>query len=157
MLAEKTASIKSEVKNSKTAKRATATPQATSSSSPNKETCCSPSAETTTLLPTKRPASAVVKKEECKEVKKPCYKTRITVKYNTGFSNQLYIRGCGGDLSWEKGQLLQNVKSDEWIWETDIQFTSCEFKILINDAIYETGKNHHIKGGSVLLYTPHFD
>lgn len=156
MLTEKAASIKSKVKNSTAIKKTSTTPLVTSSTPPKKESSCPPSDSATSQLPTKCPSSALVKQEGCKETKHPCYKTRITVKYDTGFSNQLYIRGCGGHLSWDKGELLQNVKADEWIWETDAQFTSCEFKILINDSVYEIGKNHHIKGGSVLLYTPHF-
>lgn len=83
-------------------------------------------------------------------------KTRVTIKHNVGFGNQLYIRGKGANLSWEKGVLLKNVKPDEWMWETDTNFTSCEFKILINDKDYEKGENHQIPYGASVAYTPHF-
>ncbi len=88
--------------------------------------------------------------------KKTQAKTRLTIKYNVGYPNQLYIRGKGANLSWEKGQPLKNVKADEWVWETDTNFTQCEFKVLINDRCYETGNNHVLKAGSTLWYTPHF-
>jgi hypothetical protein len=83
-------------------------------------------------------------------------KTRVTVKYDAGFPNQLFIRGKGANLSWDKGQPLKNIKPDEWLWETDANFSHCEFKILINDRVYENGQNHILTGGSTLLFTPHF-
>lgn len=83
-------------------------------------------------------------------------KTRITVKYDIGFGNQLYLRGKGASLSWDKGVVLKNEKSDEWIWETDQTFTSCEFKVLINDMRYETGDNHTLTCGASMQYTPKF-
>lgn len=83
-------------------------------------------------------------------------KTKVTVKYDVGFPNQLYIRGKGGNLSWDKGISFKNVKSDEWVWETDTPFTQCEFKVLINDRIYESGDNHTLKQGASVVYTPKF-
>lgn len=83
-------------------------------------------------------------------------KTRITIKYDAGYPNDLYIRGKGANLSWEKGQKLKNSNHDEWIWETDLPFTTCEFKILINDCHYEAGDNHHLASGTSILYTPNF-
>lgn len=83
-------------------------------------------------------------------------KTRITVKYDIGFGNYLFLRGKGANLSWEKGVALKNVKNDEWVWETDLAFTSCEFKVLINDSIYEIGDNHTLTCGASIQYTPRF-
>lgn len=89
--------------------------------------------------------------------KKGGAKTRITVRYDVGFPNQLYIRGKGGNLSWDKGIAFKNTKPDEWVWETDTSFTQCEFKVLINDRIYENGENHVLNHGASLLYSPHFN
>ncbi len=86
----------------------------------------------------------------------PMNKTRIHIRFDCGFNNQLYIRGQGANLRWDKGILLKNIKADEWVWETDAKFPSCEFKILINDSIYETGLNHKINCCGSLSYTPHF-
>jgi hypothetical protein len=83
-------------------------------------------------------------------------KTKITIKYDAGYPNQLYIRGKGANLSWEKGQPLRNVKADEWVWETDAPFSSCEFKVLMNDKIYEKGENHPLTSGATVIYTPQF-
>jgi hypothetical protein len=82
--------------------------------------------------------------------------TRIIVKYDVGFNNSIYLRGTGADLSWERGIMLKNVKSDEWIWETNIPFTHCEFKVLINDRQYEMGENHRLQCGTSFEYSPNF-
>lgn len=96
-----------------------------------------------------------VKKEEF-TVQRVSSKTQIIIKYDVGFGNALYIRGRGAQLSWDKGIPLKNTHTDEWIWETDIPFTACEFKILLNDQVYEAGDNHPLTQGSHLQYTPAF-
>lgn len=83
-------------------------------------------------------------------------KTRITIKYDVGFSNQLFIRGNGAGLNWDRGQLLKNMGRDLWVWEPNASFTQCEFKVLINDRTYEAGANHTLKSGSQIEYTPRF-
>lgn len=83
-------------------------------------------------------------------------KTRITIKYDAGFSNNLFIRGKGATLSWDKGQSLTNTKPDEWVWETSAPFTTCEFKVLINDNHYEIGDNHLLTCGASIHFTPKF-
>lgn len=87
---------------------------------------------------------------------KPIKKTRILIKYDVGYNNNLYLRGKGANLSWDKGIALKNIKSDEWIWETDQSFTPGEFKVLINDKQYETGENHVLTCGANIQYTPNF-
>lgn len=84
------------------------------------------------------------------------HNTRITIKYDIGYSNQLTIRGKGANLNWERGQPLKNVQADEWIWETDAPFSQCEFKVLINDREYEKGENHLVNQGASFTYTPQF-
>lgn len=83
-------------------------------------------------------------------------KTRITIKYDVGFSNSLYLRGKGANLSWDRGVPLKNVKNDEWVWETDAPFNTCEFKVLINDQRFEEGENHPLNPGGNISYTPRF-
>lgn len=83
-------------------------------------------------------------------------KTRITIHYNVGFNNALFIRGKGANLSWERGVQLRNVAADRWVWDCDAPFTVAEFKILVNDNIYEEGANHTLKCGAQLEYTPRF-
>ncbi len=84
-------------------------------------------------------------------------KTRITIKYDVGFHNTLFIRGQGiNGMSWDRGTPLKNVKADEWVWETDNSFANAEFKVLINDRVYEVGTNHTLKCGANFHYSPRF-
>lgn len=98
----------------------------------------------------------VMNRQKKRTVQEKKTKTSITIKYDVGFSNALYIRGNGCDLSWEKGKMLKNVSADEWVWETDKSFGQCEFKVLINDQVYENGENRRISCGSSVSYTPQF-
>ena len=92
-------------------------------------------------------------KKETDSKKNP---TTIRVKYDCGFPNNLFIRGVGAGLTWEKGLPLKNTKPNEWIWEAKEPFTLCEFKILLNDRTYERGDNHLLAHGEDLSYTPIF-
>lgn len=89
-------------------------------------------------------------------VKKQGPTTQIKIIYNVGFPNNLFIRGQGAGLSWEKGIQLKNIREDEWLWETNEIFPSCQFKLLINDSQYENGDNHEIRCGSSIEFSPHF-
>lgn len=82
--------------------------------------------------------------------------TRLIIKFDVGFPNAIYLRGKGANLSWDKGLILKNTGTDEWVWETDLPFTQCEFKVLINDQLFETGDNHLLHCGATLRYTPKF-
>lgn len=82
--------------------------------------------------------------------------TRVVVNYDVGFKNTLYIRGSSCDLCWEKGKAMKNEGPCKWVWETDKPFTSCEFKVLINDKQYECGENQKAKCGYEVQYTPKF-
>jgi hypothetical protein len=81
---------------------------------------------------------------------------RIMVRYDVGMNNALYIRGQGPGLNWEKGMVMKNAGPDVWIWETDSNCNNCEFKVLINDKVYEEGANHRLATGKTLQYSPRF-
>lgn len=105
----------------------------------------------------KAPAKPVQKKTAASAPKgAKAVKTRLTIKHDCGFHNHLTIRGSGANLSWHKGIPLKNVHADEWVFETDLPFARCEFKVLINDQIYESGMNRILVYGSNTHYTPHF-
>lgn len=138
-------------------KRATKSSQAKSSQEkPSKSECCKGTTScSTTKTTTSRPLLAAAARMHEIEHKQG-RKTRVVVKYDVGFSNVLHIRGSGANLSWHKGTPLKNVKKDEWVWETDSSFAACEFKVLVNDAQYETGNNHLLTCGASIEYTPRF-
>lgn len=99
---------------------------------------------------------AVVQKKDYLPSKKEMGKTCISVTYDAGFGNALHIRGNGAGLRWDSGAPLQNIGSDQWIWETDAPFSTFEFKILINDSHYETGENRHAGYGTKVSCRPNF-
>ena len=110
-----------------------------------------------------KPPAKTLKKETvaCKKpsslnAKKTENTTKVYIQYDVGFDNTLYIRGKGAGLSWNNGIQLKNIDANEWIWETDRQFSTCEFKVLINDSQYEVGSNHSISCGSEMTYNPVF-
>lgn len=83
--------------------------------------------------------------------------TKVVVKCNCGFPNNLYIRGEGiKELSWDQGTLMKCTKADEWVWETDSPFNKAQFKVLINDKWYEVGDNHVIDCGKSFTLQPRF-
>ena len=83
--------------------------------------------------------------------------TKITVKCNCGFPNNLFLRGEGvNGLNWNKGVAMKNIKADEWVWETSQQFNKAQFKILLNDKQYEAGENHALECGASVRITPKF-
>ncbi len=68
---------------------------------------------------------------------------KVRVHCDVGFGNALYIRGQGAEhLHWSKGVLMKNVDANTW--EHDFQsadISKLEFKYLINDSLWETGRN----------------
>lgn len=84
-------------------------------------------------------------------------KSRIIVHYDCGFPNNLFIRGSGNKLDWNKGTPMKNMGPNTWLWETDSEVDQCEFKVLVNDEIYESGENHCLKKGNSCEYTPYFN
>lgn len=112
--------------------------------------------QTQPKMPAKSPQPEPSSALSSNSVRKKGPTSKITVKYDVGFSNTLYLRGKGANLSWDRGVTLKNVKNDEWVWETDQSFTTCEFKVLINDKEYEAGANHTLTCGASIQYTPKF-
>lgn len=82
--------------------------------------------------------------------------TKLLIKIDCGYGNKLTIRGEGAGLTWSKGLTLKNISANEWLYETSAQFNKCEFKILLNDEIYEAGPNRVLVCGTTSSYTPKF-
>lgn len=84
-------------------------------------------------------------------------KTRIVVQVDDRFANAIYLRGEGlPELSWKKGVELKHANPNEWVFETDTSFSNAEFKILVNDDIYELGENHPLYPGASVRVNPKF-
>jgi ATP/maltotriose-dependent transcriptional regulator MalT len=102
---------------------------------------------TKTLAPAKKAKPAAAKAKL----------TRITARVDVGFGNQLYIRGEGAGLSWDKGVLLENKSAYEWVFETAKANSKIEYKFLINDELWAEGLNQVALGGAASSSTPNFN
>jgi hypothetical protein len=87
----------------------------------------------------------------------PVRTTRITVKFDTGLGNKLFIRGNGPGLNWEKGVELRNVGNDVWVYETQANFENLEYKILLNDQKWEDSHDHKTDCGKQEEIVPKFN
>ena len=83
-------------------------------------------------------------------------KISIIARVDVGFGNQLYIRGTGADLSWEKGLPLKNVSSYEWAFATTKAKRDVTFKFLINDELWAEGDNVTVAEGATSISSPVF-
>lgn len=82
--------------------------------------------------------------------------TTITAKVDVGFGNALYIRGEGGGLDWDEGQLMECIDSDEWSWTSSSANTGIVFKFLINDQLWSLGEDLTVPAGGVSISEPRF-
>jgi hypothetical protein len=83
-------------------------------------------------------------------------KTSIIARADVGFGNQLYIRGTGADLSWERGLPLENVSAYEWAFATTKAKSDVTFKFLINDELWAEGDNVTVAEGATSISSPVF-
>ncbi len=110
----------------------------------------------------KKPVKKVAASRKSASPKKTARKTKnhkhtkIVVHFDCGLPNALFIRGEGAGLSWHHGTPLKNLKSDEWAFEIHIPEEEFEFKVLVNDQVFEIGENHRVKAGEKIVYTPKF-
>ena|ERR1700722_6699940 len=84
--------------------------------------------------------------------------TYITIKYDAGYGNTLSICGTGPKMSWDpkKALPLRCVGNDTWVYETNDQFEEFNYKILVNNQIWEEGPDHLIRRDKPDQITPAF-
>tara|TARA_B100001564_G_scaffold107458_1_gene89039 strand:- start:68 stop:493 length:426 start_codon:yes stop_codon:yes gene_type:complete len=107
------------------------------------------------VLPKKVPTKKAIA-PKAKIPTKKVLKTSIIARVDVGFGNQLYIRGTGADLSWEKGLPLENVSSYEWAFATTEAKSNVTFKFLINDELWAEGDNVTVAEGATSISSPVF-
>jgi hypothetical protein len=107
------------------------------------------------VSPKKAPAKKIVA-PKAKSPTKKALKTSIIARVDVGFGNQLYIRGTGADLSWEKGLPLENVSAYEWAFATTKAKSDVTFKFLINDELWAEGDNVTVARGGSSISSPVF-
>ncbi len=84
--------------------------------------------------------------------------TYITIKFDTGLGNSLWICGNGPKMSWDaaKALPLRCVGTDTWVYETTEPFQAFSFKILLNGKAWETGQDHSVERNKPIEITPQF-
>lgn len=83
--------------------------------------------------------------------------TKMIIHCDTGFGHELFIRGNTFPLSWERGIRCQNINADIWQFVTErLETGSLEFKLLIDDAKWETGPNRKARAGETIELWPRF-
>ncbi len=79
----------------------------------------------------------------------------IEAKIDVGFGNNLFVRGQGEGLSWERGIPLENVDSKTWRLIVPAK-DKVQFKLLINDAVWCKGEDLIAAPGKKVEVTPAF-
>ena len=81
--------------------------------------------------------------------------TTIKAKIDVGFGNNLFVRGQGAGLSWERGIPLTCVDGQTWQWsgKADDRLT---FKLLLNDSVWAKGEDIVAKPGQKVEVVPTF-
>ncbi len=90
-----------------------------------------------------------------KTTAKPSNTTTIEARIDVGFGNNLFVRGQGAGLSWERGTPLENVDSKTWrliVPTTD----KVQFKLLINDTVWAKGDDIVATPGKKIEVIPAF-
>jgi hypothetical protein len=81
--------------------------------------------------------------------------TTISAQIDIGFGNQLFVRGEGGGLSWDKGIAMDNVSADRW--QLVLSGSSpVIFKFLLNDLSWSLGDDYTAAPGSTVAFAPLF-
>jgi membrane protein involved in colicin uptake len=91
-----------------------------------------------------------------KAAAKKAQATSIIARIDAGFGNQLFVRGEGAGLSWEKGTALENTSPYEWAFTSTEAKSSVTFKFLINDEIWADGENITVEAGDESISSPTF-
>ncbi|TAL04942.1 MAG: hypothetical protein EPO07_04500 [Verrucomicrobia bacterium] len=102
-----------------------------------------------------KPARATQTKTNGKTVKPKATETTIEAKIDVGFGNQLYVRGQGAGLSWERGTPLTCVDGSTWRW-TALAEEKLVCKLLLNDQVWASGEDLVVAPGKRVEITPAF-
>jgi len=79
----------------------------------------------------------------------------IEARIDVGFGNQLFVRGQGAGLSWERGLPLENVDCKTWRLTVPAK-DKVQFKLLINDTVWAQGEDVVAAPGKKVEVTPAF-
>lgn len=82
--------------------------------------------------------------------------TTLRIHYDTGVAHKLFIRGDAPGLNWEKGIEATWKVGNVWTYQFPTQDRIVEFKVLIDDRVWQVGLNYRIDPGVTRDFYPHF-
>lgn len=81
----------------------------------------------------------------------------VVAKCMTGIRNRLFIRGEGGDLSWDEGTPMELTGIGEYRYAVEPADEPIRFKLLINDELWSTGDDFEAEPGQIVRVAPKFE
>ena len=111
------------------------------------------------IVPTQE-AKPVIKSEKAAPTPKSPIVTStapivIEAKIDIGYGNNLFVRGQGAGLSWDRGVQLKNV--DQKTWRIAIPASDkLQFKLLLNDTVWAQGEDLVATPGKPVQVVPAF-
>lgn len=81
--------------------------------------------------------------------------TTIEAKIDVGYGNNLFVRGEGPGLSWDKGTPLKCVDSTTWQWAAEAG-SPLKCKLLLNDSVWMSGEDLVVPPGKRVEVKPAF-
>jgi hypothetical protein len=111
------------------------------------------------VTPAAAPAKVVTKSKAVPKVKAVATRpvaTTITAQIDIGFGNQLYIRGEGPGLSWDRGLLMNCVTDRQWQVVLGESARPIVFKFLVNDLSWSAGADYTAAPGASVVLVPSF-
>jgi hypothetical protein len=81
--------------------------------------------------------------------------TTIEARADVGFGNNLFVRGQGAGLSWDRGTPLRCLDGQTWRWSAPAEH-KLTFKLLLNDAVWAKGADIVAAPGSRVEVSPAF-
>jgi hypothetical protein len=82
-------------------------------------------------------------------------KTTIEAKIDVGFGNNLFLRGQGAGLSWDRGIPLTCIDGKTWQWSAAAN-DKLTFKLLLNDTVWAKGADLVATPGQKVEVAPAF-
>jgi hypothetical protein len=82
--------------------------------------------------------------------------TFITAQIDIGFGNQLFVRGSGPGLSWDRGVAMECTGAGLWTASVKNASAPILFKVLVNDLSWSSGNDFVVAPGQSVTITPSF-
>jgi hypothetical protein len=82
--------------------------------------------------------------------------TVLEAKVEVQPGDTLYIRGDGAGLSWKKGQPLTRGFGGRWIWTHNQVKGFLVVRLLLNDRVWERGREIALEAGKMFEVAPAF-